>query len=72
MTSLISYVKKYNQMYVQVYLNSNKMRRYNLIKYKGKIGYKSIKSSTVSTFDKLRLDTHLAGVNEGNTYGTLR
>lgn len=28
--------------------------------------------SHVSTFNKLRIDTHLAGVNEGNTYGTDR
>lgn len=47
------------------------MRRYSLRnevrKEKKKRGYKSITSSTLSTFNKPWLD--LAGVNEGNTYG---
>ena len=49
------------------------MRRYSLlneirkVKRKKKRGYKSITSSTLSTFNKPWLD--LAGVNEGNTYG---
>lgn len=40
--------------------------------WKTKRGYKSIKLSAASMFNKLRLDTHLAGVNKGNTYGKLR